>query len=108
MKQQREHKSTHGQLYVTYQDVKWRCYSNDCCSSCARIPWSESTLPLRDLLFPELNHAELIRRYPHMQHLWRPDAIDALSDDPDTQGALISGQDVDNDDEALFAALEKA
>ena len=39
---EREHKSTFGQLYVTYGSIKYRCYSNDCCRKCLKLPW---TLP---------------------------------------------------------------
>ena len=39
LKQQREHRDTYGQLYVTQQCVYFRCYSNDCHQSCFTIPW---------------------------------------------------------------------
>ena len=95
----REHKSTYGQLYLTYGSIKWRCYSNDCHHKCLQISWESLAdgkrvtltpgeepvligLSLRDELFPPLSHAELRKRYPSDAYLW-PDDADA-KDPPST------------------------
>jgi hypothetical protein len=65
LRQSRAHKKTHGQLYVTFGSIKYRCYSNDCHDACVVIDWTPETLPLREQLFPPLPVEELRRRYPH-------------------------------------------
>eukprot|EP00796_Vickermania_ingenoplastis_P006318 gene6318-4548_t len=45
LKQRRCHRSTYGQLYLTYGSIKVRCYSNDCHESCVMIPWKAPTPP---------------------------------------------------------------
>lgn len=89
----RQHKQTHGQLYLTYGSIKFRCYSNDCCRApCWRCSWGtvkggDSDAPgrastdvvmvdlqgsgiddvLREIhakLFPELDAQQLRLRFP--------------------------------------------
>jgi hypothetical protein len=66
VKQQRIHKSTYGQLFVTFGSIKFRCFSNDCFQSCHHLPWTDATIELRDALFPSLSLDDLQRRYPHV------------------------------------------
>ncbi|ORC93236.1 uncharacterized protein TM35_000011130 [Trypanosoma theileri] len=88
LNQNREHRGTYPQLYLTYGSIKLRCYSNDCCKSCLAIKWStdddervtgttavllpvdshgypkyERLSQIRRLLFPPLSPEELLKRY---------------------------------------------
>ncbi len=80
IKADRAHKSTFGQLFLTYGSIKYRCYSNDCHADCfvaftyprdlasASDATSRRLLQLRGDLFPELSAAELQRRFPWTFH----------------------------------------
>ena len=36
----RPHRQTYGQLFLTYESIKYRCYSNDCFAACHVVPWT--------------------------------------------------------------------
>eukprot|EP00658_Telonema_sp_P-2_P003188 TRINITY_DN11169_c0_g3_i1.p1 TRINITY_DN11169_c0_g3~~TRINITY_DN11169_c0_g3_i1.p1 ORF type:complete len:495 (-),score=93.74 TRINITY_DN11169_c0_g3_i1:40-1401(-) len=79
----RSHKSTYGQLYLTYNSIKYRCYSNDCYQACHVVPWRASSssssssysssspsypnhdrlTALRSLLFPDFARVDIQQRY---------------------------------------------
>ena len=65
LKAQRAHRSTYGQLYLTYKSIKYRCYSNDCHEQCLCLSWdvTERCRAIRGLLFADLSAAELENRY---------------------------------------------
>lgn len=51
LKLQRCHRATHAQLFLTYNCIKVRCYSNDCYESFLWIPWARPPPPSSSSLF---------------------------------------------------------
>lgn len=70
MHQQRLHRSTYSQLYLTYGSVKVRCYSNDCYQKHFVVPWVRPATDSKDSAFsPGMESVEGYPKYERLEEL---------------------------------------